>query len=744
MRFESVTAHAFGPFRGETLSLAPGVNVVYGPNEAGKSTWHAALYAGLCGIRRSRGQPRREDREFEERHRPWDDGSWGAGAVIQLEDGRRVQLRHDLAGRVDSSARDADFAGRDYSNEVMGSDGVDGARWLGLDRRSFLSTACVRQAAILRLLDDAASLQDELQRAADTAGADETAAEALQRLRDFHSEHVGSGRAWTKPLQSARDERARAQRVLEEARHSHAAYLERRATVEELEERVQALEREAAVVRAALAEAEAARTAQRLRRARELSERFPGGAPRRAADDDRLAQQVATALEVWRSRPEPTELRGSTVPELEAQLDGIDRQLGTAAHEPPVGAAHRRSAAWAVAGAAGMVAGGALAFAGLVLPGAVVAALGLALIVWWALTRPSARPAPDTGATRARLEEQRRHIEHLIDDRQADEQAYANTVRERDEAASAVQQAALSAGVGAGEPGAQVEGLIAWQARREEALAELDRESEDWEELQRLLGDFTLEQLAGDELRLRTEAETLTARVDATELAAVRARGATEQQLAEIGRQIVGAREQWNREHGQIEQLARDLPSVAEAEEALAAAERELARVECLDGTLRTTIEFLERAEERVHRDIAPVLRGTVLEWLPRVTGGRYTDCAVDPQTLSVEVAGPGGRWRRAELLSHGTAEQLYLLLRLALARHLTKPGEVCPLILDDAVAACDSERKREVLETLLALAESVQVILFTHEEDVRDWARERLSGPHDSLTELDPAGVPA
>ena len=28
-------------------------------------------------------------------------------------------------------------------------------------------------------------------------------------------------------------------------------------------------------------------------------------------------------------------------------------------------------------------------------------------------------------------------------------------------------------------------------------------------------------------------------------------------------------------------------------------------------------------------------------------------------------------------------------------------------------------------------------MILFTHEEDVRAWARQRLSGPRDALTEL-------
>ena len=175
MRFELVKAYAFGPFRNETLELASGMNVVYGRNEAGKSSWHAALYTGLCGMRRGRGRAVKDDAIFASQHRPWgNDTSWEVGAVIALDDGRRVELRHDLAGRVDSSARDAVLAGRDYSNEIMFEGAPDGARWLGLDRRSFIKTAFIRQADILGLLESPGELQDELQRASDTADRDGT------------------------------------------------------------------------------------------------------------------------------------------------------------------------------------------------------------------------------------------------------------------------------------------------------------------------------------------------------------------------------------------------------------------------------------------------------------------------------------------------------------------------------------------------------------------------------------------
>src|SRR5437899_4506225 len=36
---------------------------------------------------------------------------------------------------------------------------------------------------------------------------------------------------------------------------------------------------------------------------------------------------------------------------------------------------------------------------------------------------------------------------------------------------------------------------------------------------------------------------------------------------------------------------------------------------------------------------------------------------------------------RAADQLSHGTAEQVYLLLRLALVRHLLRAGTTCPML---------------------------------------------------------------
>ena len=924
MRFESVKAYAFGPFRNETLELAPGMNVVYGPNEAGKSSWHAALYVGLCGIRRARGRASKKDTEFADLHKPWDNGtSWDVGAIVSLDDGRRVELRHDLMGGVDSSAHDVDLAGRNYSNEIMFDGAPDGARWLGLDRRSFIMTACIRHSDILGLLNSPSELQDELQRAADSADRDGTAAEALGRLRGFRSEAVGSMRAPTKPLRVTEEQVGRAKRQLEKAQDARKEYLSLWMNVDELNQRARDAERRLGVARAARGAAAASEASERLQRAQELHAHFPRGAPRRPSQNDSLVQQVASALTTWKQRPSVQEPEGETIPALKARLTETNLDLAVnaerAAREAeerlrrarelnarfPHGRPSRPSeddqlvrriagalSTWeshpdiqvpvgptvaelsqdlacvreqlgeesrATATQESRDASGGLLVTLFRAIGTFLAALlrllggglreqsmqpekrealeeRLALIQeriaaredadrsWEENTRRARKAAnriqevavaaglkascPDEAAAsllewqqhrterlteidnqmdgweelqqvlgegtleelvnkaatardeatsvaartddellataltgpeltesrKAASEQQRVALLHEIDERSRQEKEHAEAIAGVTATEKAVAETARLVGIEGNSPDKQIAALRSWQGDRTAELAEADSEIEKWEELQRVLGQYSLDELNGEVERLQKEARDLSAEVGVEDMAEPD-NPPTDPEFRHAEREALESRTAFDRAQSQLEVLARELMDVAAAKEALVAAEGNYSRVRSLDRTLDLTISLLEQAEERVHRTVAPVLAETVREWLPRVTGGRYTNCRVDPEKLAVEIATTNGRWQRAEVLSHGTAEQVYLLLRLALARHLA--SQSCPLILDDAVAASDSQRKHNLLETLLAVSESTQVILFTHEDDVYAWARGRLVGEPHKLIEL-------
>ena len=318
------------------------------------------------------------------------------------------------------------------------------------------------------------------------------------------------------------------------------------------------------------------------------------------------------------------------------------------------------------------------------------------------------------------------------------EASYQAAIRTRAEASADLNQVASGIASEAATVQEQRDALREWLDRRRVRLSENRRQRDEWDELQRLLGVQTLADLEEEVRGRRGEADSLMTIAGPEAVAAARVREPAPADLDDLDEALGAARVERDTALGELAEFENGLPELAEAEEVLEAAQAELARVQNLRQTLGTAITFLERAQERVHRDIAPVLRTTVLERLARVTGGRYVDCRVDPESLTVEVVDADGRWNSAGLLSHGTAEQLYLLLRLALAQHLTAhTGEVCPLILDDVLSAADGERKRGLLATLLAISESVQVILFTHEDDVRSWAEESLTDGRDRLTVL-------
>ena len=185
---------------------------------------------------------------------------------------------------------------------------------------------------------------------------------------------------------------------------------------------------------------------------------------------------------------------------------------------------------------------------------------------------------------------------------------------------------------------------------------------------------------------------------------------------------------------GALRERAKDLTSVSEAEEAEESVREQLRWLQSLDGILATTQRFLSEAQVRVQRDLAPILAANLAEWLPTITGGRYIDAIIDIETLEVQVCGKDRRWRSAKRLSQGTAEQVYLLLRAALARHLTTGKETCPLLLDDVTVQADATRTIAILGLLHELSKEQQVIVFAQERSVAEWAEANLTKPNDAV----------
>lgn len=284
---------------------------------------------------------------------------------------------------------------------------------------------------------------------------------------------------------------------------------------------------------------------------------------------------------------------------------------------------------------------------------------------------------------------------------------------------------AVTATGGSGErPEDLLRAIAEWQRGWDRRLREAEEERNAWEELQSLLADGTL-----DDFEARLSAAQSHHAFLVESALRYTACDPVDPSLAESCVSLAAT----------VAEVARALPSVPDAEEAVQAAAAELAEVTAEVEAIDLASRYLAAAQEKVHSTIAPVLEDTLRSWLPLVTDGRYVDAAVDPVSLTVRVCAASESWHQASRLSLGTAEQVYLLLRVALAQHLAT--EACPLLLDDVTVQADDARTRAVLDLLLRLSEDRQIVLFAQETAVVEWARERL-GERDVLHQLTPVAA--
>ena len=140
--------------------------------------------------------------------------------------------------------------------------------------------------------------------------------------------------------------------------------------------------------------------------------------------------------------------------------------------------------------------------------------------------------------------------------------------------------------------------------------------------------------------------------------------------------------------------------------------EEELARRRQEYEALTMAMDALREANARLRERFSPELNKLAGAYMARLTGDRYAAVTLTRE-LEGAAARPGDVLPRSVLyLSRGTADQLYLAVRLAVCR-LCLPDQP-PIFLDDALAAFDDQRLALALALLRELAREQQILLFT------------------------------
>jgi uncharacterized protein YhaN len=102
------------------------------------------------------------------------------------------------------------------------------------------------------------------------------------------------------------------------------------------------------------------------------------------------------------------------------------------------------------------------------------------------------------------------------------------------------------------------------------------------------------------------------------------------------------------------------------------------------------------------------------------ITNDRYQTIVAPHGEERIQVIGENGSRYDLNILSRGTAEQLYLSLRFGYIQEFGRRASPLPVVMDDILVNFDPHRARAAADTMLELAEKNQILLFTcHPETV-------------------------
>jgi uncharacterized protein YhaN len=183
---------------------------------------------------------------------------------------------------------------------------------------------------------------------------------------------------------------------------------------------------------------------------------------------------------------------------------------------------------------------------------------------------------------------------------------------------------------------------------------------------------------------------------------------------------------------GSIEALQNDMKPVAEIEEELGIVKDRLKDIEIERSAAAIAIDVINQAAGQIHREFAPLLNRKVREVVQRVTGGRYSELRITPEMEILVSAPETGRQVAVGSLSGGTVDQFYFALRLGISDLISADVRL-PMILDDSFVQYDIVRLENVIGYLCDISAERQVLLFTCQNREKEVA-DKLGGLYNYL----------
>lgn len=661
MQIQRMTA-SFGRLAGESLTLGAGLNLLQAPNESGKSTWCAFLRTMLYGLStRERGTLADKNR-----YAPWT-GAPMAGQLQLLWQGQAITLSRDTQRATAPMGRfTATYTGTHEPVPRLTAKDC-GETLLGISRSVWERSAFIGQAALS--VEQTPELERRITALVSTGEEGSSYSEIRERLRKqlTRRRHNQTGR-----LPQLERELTELEDKLRRLREAQARCADARQAAQEAEQRLQSAQ-----------SAEQAQQAQ----AQALAEEKLHQAQAQARQYELELQQLTQCLQGYPSAEQLLTLQAGiqSLTPLEGEVSTAQALWESAqAEEPaPPEAVPAPQAAPALAWLPFFLCGTAACFTALLL---------FVLPKLWFLGLPPLLGLPPYFFLHRRHKRALQEAQELYDTYLAQERCYAEA-QERTQAAKA-----------------QYEHC---RATRDALCGNLLQEGQRFcPQLSRL---SQLQAFCTEGLRLHRQQKQAEEALRQAQLRCHLAEAPVPRTpspaVETAARQLELARERSALAQGQLHGLESADTLQAQYEQVQSTHRQ----VQEEYDALALALDALEEGNRLLQTRFSPALGAKTAEIFSRLTGGAWQGVTLDKELHATASTAQNPAARELGLLSQGTADQLYLALRLAICQ-LVLPPDV-PLVLDDALVSFDDRRMELALAELRRLGQERQILLFTCQE---------------------------
>ena len=710
----------FGRLEHQELTLSPGLNVLYAPNENGKSTWGAFIRTMLYGLSTRERGPLADKNRFA----PWSAAAMQGRMDVSAAEGAYTLLRDTK--RVSSPMGEFSCTYTGTATPVAGITAQNaGEALLGVPREVFERSAFIGQNALA--VDQDAELERRIAALITTGEEDTSYSQSYERLKKQlnRRKHNKTGlipalereiddlQLSLRDLDALETQARQAQSVLDELEQQAAALRQQAASWQALEQQSRAAEY-----------AKAAQNADEAARRASLLEESAAGLP----DGQGLALLEGQAAALQEDLSSLTQQRREAE---QARQTAESAQEALAAHPLyPADETALRRRVDAIAPEKAPTVLLPIFTAGIIVIAGVLAFLFRAdPLPFWIFT---AMAVLGIVTTTAAVTLRRRAI--------AERQKFAESQRAKLEAQIAEylplreQEALLQAEARRLDDAAdgaedtcrrRLAGLLAQVRTFEPAVTDLSGAQIALANVRRRLAELTAAHQQAREAALYRDAlqkPDRPAAAAATPSVPALSKEDVDAELVRVQARLTAERSRLDTLTGQIRSLDRS----SDLQDQLAQKREQLSSLQTEYDAIALAMDALTQANTTLQNRFSPALGARAAEIFSAITAGRYDKVLLSRDfSLSAEMAGdPVGRSIR--LLSQGAADQLYLAVRLAICDMVLPAEKRVPLILDDALVSFDDDRLRAALDYLLAESEKRQILLFSCQKREMDYLQGR------------------